>query len=146
MKLHDLRHFIKKGPQTPGRPPVQHHTPPHPWLAVLHQKDPSLPVRQMAGRCCGWGFRPLGSSAVVVPDTRAFGGQLHVDWLSLAPVRAEVTSTVLELLQVLDGVYPTGSGHSPHTKWQWHLYIDTYTHSYSIDSTYLTELCCCQSE
>lgn len=61
----------------------------------------------------------------MVPDARAFAGQLHVDWLSLPPVRAEVASTVLELLQMFYGVGAAGSGHSPHTKWQRHLYVDT---------------------
>lgn len=58
---------------------------------------------------------------MVVPDAGPFGGYIHVDWLSLAPVRAEVTASVLELFQVFDGVCSTGGGHRPHTKWQWHL-------------------------
>lgn len=68
----------------------------------------------------------------MVPDGRAFAGQLHVDWLSLAPVRAEVAATVLELLQVFDGMDAAGSGHSPHAKWQGHLYVDTHMHMYCI--------------
>lgn len=127
MKLHQLRHFIKEGPQAPGRPPAEHHAPPHPRLAVLHQQDPSLPVRQMAGRRRRKGVGPLGPPAVLVPDARAFAGQLHVDRLGLATVGAEVAAAVLELLQVLDGVDAAGSGHSPHAKWQGHLYEDTCT-------------------
>lgn len=62
----------------------------------------------------------------MVPDAWAFAGQLHVDWLSLATVRAEVAAAVLELLQVFDGVDAAGSGHSPHAKGQGHLYVDTH--------------------
>lgn len=88
--------------------------------------------------------------AVMVPDSWAFAGQLHVDWLSLSPVGAEVAAAVLELLQVLDGVGTAGSGHSPHAKWQGHLYIDTHMHKYIIYSTYLHQLsiycqCICRS-
>lgn len=68
----------------------------------------------------------MGPLAVMVPDVWAFAGQLHVDWLSLPPVRAEVAAAVLELLQVFDGVGAAGSGHSPHAKWQGHLCVDTY--------------------
>lgn len=79
----------------------------------------------------------MGLTALMVPDAWAFAGYLHVDWLSVATVRAEVAAAVLELLQMSDGVGATGSGHSPHTKWQGHLYVDTYIHIYCIYSTYL---------
>lgn len=65
---------------------------------------------------------------VVVPDVWPFAGQLHVDELSLPLVRAEVAATILELLQMFDGVGATGSGHSAHAKWQRHLYVDIYIH------------------
>ena len=132
MKLHHLGHLIKKGPEAPGRPPAEHNAPPHPWLAVLHQQDPPLPVGKVAGRCCGRGLGPLGPPAVMVPDVWAFAGQLHVDWLRLAPVRAEVAAAVLELLQVFYGVDAAGSRHSPHTKWQRHLDVDTHMDMYCI--------------
>ncbi len=73
----------------------------------------------------------------MVPGARAFASQLHVDWLSVATVRAEVAATVLELLQMSDGVGAAGSSHSPHAKWQGHLYVDTFIHIYCIYSTYL---------
>lgn len=79
----------------------------------------------------------MGPLAVMVPHVWAFAGQLHVDWLSLPPVRAEVAAAVLELLQVFDGVGATGSGHSPHAKWQGHLCVDTYMRTYFIYSTCL---------
>ena len=121
VKLHHLRHFIQKGPEAPGRPPAQHHAPPHAGLAVLHQQDPPLPVRQVVGRRGGRALGPLGSAVLMVPDARAFARQLHVDGLSLAPVGAQVAATVLELLEVSDGVGATGSGYSPHTKRKGHL-------------------------
>lgn len=58
---------------------------------------------------------------VVVPDVWPFAGQLHVDRLSLPVVRAEVAATILELLQMFDGVGAAGSGHSAHTERQRHL-------------------------
>lgn len=60
----------------------------------------------------------------MVPDTRTFAGQLHVDWLGLATIRAQVAAAVLQLLQVFDGVGTAGRGHSPHAKRQRHLYVD----------------------
>lgn len=67
----------------------------------------------------------MGLVAVMVPHVLPFAGYLHVDWLSLPPVRAEVAAAILELLQVFDGVGATGSGHGAHAKWQGHLYMDT---------------------
>lgn len=55
--------------------------------------------------------------AVMVPDARTFVSQFHVYWLSLASVRAQVAATILELLQVFDGVGATGGGYSSYAKW-----------------------------
>lgn len=62
----------------------------------------------------------------MVPDAWTFADQLHVYRLSMAPVRTEVTATILELLQVLDGVSAAGGCHGPHAKRQRHLNTDTY--------------------
>lgn len=71
-------------------------------------------------------FGALRPPAVMVPDALAFAGQVHVNGLSLAPVRAEVAATILELLQVFDGVCTSGSGHSTHSKREGYLYIGKY--------------------
>lgn len=63
----------------------------------------------------------MGPRVVMVPDVRTFACELHVDWLSLRAVGAEVAAAVLELLQVFDGVGATGSGHSAHAKRQGYL-------------------------
>lgn len=79
----------------------------------------------VAGRG-GHVLRWIGPLIVVVPDVWPFAGQLHVDGLSLPLVRAEVAATILELLQMFDGVGGAGSGHSAHTKWQRHLYVNIH--------------------
>lgn len=61
---------------------------------------------------------PLRPPAVMVPGSLVLAGQLHVNGLSLTAVRAEVTATVLELLQVFDGVCASGRGHGSHSKRQ----------------------------
>lgn len=71
----------------------------------------------------------MGPLAVMVPDVWTSASELHVDWFGLPPVRAEVTATILELLQVFDGVGAAGGGHSAHTKWQRHLCVDTHAHT-----------------
>lgn len=63
----------------------------------------------------------MGPLAVMVPDVWTSADQLHVDWFGLPAVGAEVAATILELLQVFDGVGAAGSGHSAHTKGQRHL-------------------------
>lgn len=65
---------------------------------------------------------------VMVPDAWAFAGQFHVDWLGVAPVRAQVAAAILELLEVSDGVGAAGGGHSPHTKRKGHLNGDGNNH------------------
>lgn len=61
---------------------------------------------------------------VVVPDVWPLAGQLHVDGLGLPLVGAEVAATVLELLQMVDGVGAAGCGHGAHAKRQRHLFVD----------------------
>lgn len=124
MELHHLRHILKKGPHTSDWTPVQDHTPPHPWLGVFNQKDPSMSVRQKARWGRGQGFWLSGFAAVMVPNASGFIGMLHVDWFWLAPVRAEVTAPILEFLQMFDNMCAAGGGHSPHTKWKGHLHRD----------------------
>lgn len=80
---------------------------------------------QMAWGCCRGAFRPEGSPVLMVPNTLAFAGQLHINGLSLPLVRAEVAATILELFQVFDGMRALGRGHGPHSKRQGHLYTDT---------------------
>lgn len=126
MELHHLRSLIQKGLQAPGGTPAEHHAPPHTGLPVLDQQNPALPVRQVAMRCRGCGLRRIGPLTVVVPDVWPFTGQLHVDRFSLSLVRAEVAATILELLQMFDGVGSARSGHSAHTKWQWHLRVNIH--------------------
>lgn len=57
----------------------------------------------------------------MMPSALVFADQLHIDWLNVPPVRAEVAAAVLELLQVFDGVGPSGGGHDPHSKREGHL-------------------------
>lgn len=83
-------------------------------------------VAGRGGRVLRW----IGPLIVVVPDVWPFAGQLHVDGLSLPLVRAEVAATILELLQMFDGVGGAGSGHSAHTKWQRHLYVNIHLYTF----------------
>lgn len=64
-------------------------------------------------------------SVFAVPHAWMFPGQVHVDWLCLTPVRAEVAAAVLELLQVFDGVSALWGGHGPHAEWKRHLDLNT---------------------
>lgn len=69
---------------------------------------------------------------MMIPVAWVFAGELHIDWFSLAPVRAEVAATILQLFYVFDGVSATRGGHSPHTKWQRYLFVDKHTHMLKI--------------
>ena len=79
--------------------------------------------RGRSGRAIG----PVWAPAVMMPDGRSFARQLHVDWLSLPPVGAEVARAVLQLLHLLDVVGAAGRGHGPHAKRQGHLHTRAQT-------------------
>lgn len=75
----------------------------------------------------GGALGPLRPPALMIPASLMFAGQLHVNGLSLTAVGTEIAATVFELLQVFDGVCASGRGHSPHSKWQRHLYKNMVT-------------------
>lgn len=63
----------------------------------------------------------MGSSALVVPFGLVFVGLFHFDWFGLATIRAQVATTILELLQVCDAIGASGSCYGSYTKWKRHL-------------------------